>query len=81
MPTDWELWACAQKLIKQHQAKAPLQVAIRISELATDGDADGVRTWQRTRILKQSWLYYPTRRYWRSGSVRRTMSILRAGKK
>ncbi|WP_188064796.1 DUF6961 family protein [Sphingobium sp. KCTC 72723] len=46
MPTDWELWACAQKLIKQHQAKAPLQVAIRIAELATDGDADGVRTWQ-----------------------------------
>ncbi|MES2157460.1 MAG: hypothetical protein V4512_06620 [Pseudomonadota bacterium] len=46
MPTDLELWACAQKLIKQHQAKAPLQVAIRIAELATDGDADGVRTWQ-----------------------------------
>ena len=46
MLTDWELWGCAQQVIKQHGAKAPLQVAIRIAELATDGDADGVLTWQ-----------------------------------
>jgi hypothetical protein len=44
--TDWEIWACAQQMIKEHGAKAPLQVALRIAELATGGDADGVQTWQ-----------------------------------
>lgn len=44
--TDWELWACAQQVIKEHGAEAPLQVAIRIAEFATDQDAGGVQTWQ-----------------------------------
>tara|TARA_B100000378_G_scaffold174584_1_gene140837 strand:+ start:2263 stop:2469 length:207 start_codon:yes stop_codon:yes gene_type:complete len=43
---DWELWACAQQVIKQHQAKAPQHVASRIGELATAGDLDGVQVWQ-----------------------------------
>jgi len=44
--SDWELWACAQQVIKQHGAKAPAHVASRIGELATAGDVDGVQTWQ-----------------------------------
>lgn len=44
--SDWELWACAQQVIKQHGANAPLQAALRIAELATNGDGDGVDTWQ-----------------------------------
>jgi hypothetical protein len=43
---DWELWACAQQVIKQHGAKAPLHVATRIGELATAGDMDGVEAWR-----------------------------------
>jgi hypothetical protein len=43
---NWELWACAQQVIKQHGANAPLHVATRIAELATDQDAEGVKTWQ-----------------------------------
>lgn len=46
MLTEWEQWACAQQMIKQHGVKAPLQVAIRIAELATDGDGAGVSAWQ-----------------------------------
>lgn len=44
--TDWEIWACAQQVIKQHGAKAPLHAASRIGDLATAGDADGVQAWQ-----------------------------------
>lgn len=43
---DWELWACAQQVIKQHGAKAPTHVASRIGDLATAGDMDGVDTWK-----------------------------------
>ncbi|CCW20136.1 hypothetical protein EBBID32_45070 [Sphingobium indicum BiD32] len=44
--TDWEIWACAQQVIKQHKAKAPLHCALRVAELATGGDQEGVQTWQ-----------------------------------
>ena len=43
---DWELWACAQQVIKQHGAKAPAHVACRIGELAAAGDLEGVQAWQ-----------------------------------
>lgn len=43
---DWELWACAQQVIKQHGAKAPVYVAGRIGERATAGDMDGVEAWK-----------------------------------
>jgi hypothetical protein len=43
---DWELWACAQQVIKHHGAKAPQHVAQRIGELASAGDLDGVQAWQ-----------------------------------
>jgi hypothetical protein len=44
--SDWELWACAQQVIKQHGAKAPMHVAARLGELATAGDMAGVDTWK-----------------------------------
>lgn len=43
---DWELWAAAQQIIKQHGAKALAHVAQRIGELAAAGDLDGVQAWQ-----------------------------------
>lgn len=44
--TDWEIWACAQHVVKQHGAKALAHVATRIGELAAAGDAEGVMAWQ-----------------------------------
>ncbi len=44
--SEWELWACAQQVIKQHGAKAPVHVATRIGELAEAGDVDGVEAWR-----------------------------------
>mgnify|MGYP001556345302 CR=1 FL=1 len=44
--TDWEIWACAQQVIKQHGAKAPLHCAFMIAKMATDIDTDGVTAWQ-----------------------------------
>ncbi|HJT41542.1 MAG TPA: hypothetical protein VJ762_14525 [Sphingobium sp.] len=43
---DWEIWACAQYVLKQHGARAPLHVAGRIDELATHGDWAGIDTWK-----------------------------------
>ena len=46
MISDWELWACAQQVMKQHGRAAPVFVAERIGALALAGDADGVTTWK-----------------------------------
>ena len=43
---DWELWGCAQQVMKQHGGRAPLHVARRIGELTSTGDNAGVETWQ-----------------------------------
>ncbi|QGP79983.1 DUF6961 family protein [Sphingobium sp. CAP-1] len=59
---DWELWACAQQVIKQHGAKAPLHVAARIAELATEGDADGVQAWQAIAARVDQLMDYRTGR-------------------
>ncbi|PTQ12976.1 hypothetical protein CLG96_02195 [Sphingomonas oleivorans] len=42
--TDWELWACAQQVIKTHGDRAPAFVAERIEALAVAGDYLGVQT-------------------------------------
>ena len=42
--TDWELWACAQQVAKQHQLTAAAHLGSRIGELAAAGDIDGVQT-------------------------------------
>lgn len=45
MISDWELWACAQRVVEQHGTKAADHIASRVTELAEAGDEEGVRTW------------------------------------
>jgi hypothetical protein len=54
--SDWELWACAQAVLKQHGARAADHAAERIAALETAGDEAGVRTWRgiATRIEQLS---------------------------
>jgi hypothetical protein len=44
--TDWELWAVASHVRRQHRDGASLFVAERIGALALAGDAAGVETWK-----------------------------------
>jgi hypothetical protein len=44
--TDWELWACASTIMRNHGERAPVFVAERIGALALAGDADGLATWR-----------------------------------
>lgn len=46
MLSDWELWACANQVLKMHGEDAPRHVAERIGALALEGDAEGVATWK-----------------------------------
>ncbi|WP_076071692.1 DUF6961 family protein [Sphingomonas montana] len=45
--TDWELWACAQQVLKQHGTQAQVHIAERIGSLALAGDIAGVETWKQ----------------------------------
>ncbi|WP_336974130.1 DUF6961 family protein [Sphingobium aromaticiconvertens] len=60
--TDWEIWACAQQVIKQHGAKAPAYVATRIGQLAADGDLNGVQAWQAIAARVDQLMDYRTGR-------------------
>lgn len=44
--TDWELWACAQEMIRRHGADAPVQAAMKADELLGRNDLAGARTWR-----------------------------------
>ena len=46
MLSEWELWACANRVLQTHGENAPLHVAEQIGALALAGDAEGIRTWQ-----------------------------------
>jgi NADPH-dependent ferric siderophore reductase len=46
MLSEWELWACANQVLKTHGEKAPLHVAEQIGTLALAGDEAGIATWQ-----------------------------------
>lgn len=46
MLTEWELWACANHYVQQHQLDAPILAAIRADELLVAGDFDGARNFQ-----------------------------------
>lgn len=59
---DWEIWACAQAIIKQHGANAPAHVASRIGELAIDGDEAGVETWKAIAAKVDQLMDYRTGR-------------------
>ncbi len=42
--SDWELWACAQQYIEQHQADAAIWAAMRADELLEASDVEGAHT-------------------------------------
>jgi hypothetical protein len=44
--SDWELWACANQVMKLHGNKAPHHVAEQIGALVLQGDQDGIATWK-----------------------------------
>jgi hypothetical protein len=44
--SDWELWSCANTVLKTHGDKAALHVAEQIGALVLKGDDEGIRTWQ-----------------------------------
>lgn len=43
---DWEIWACAQEMIRQHGADAGIRAAMRADALLFDGEREGAATWQ-----------------------------------
>lgn len=43
---DWELWACANKLIEQHGEDAAIHAALRADALFDEGELDGAATWR-----------------------------------
>ncbi len=47
MLTDWELWAVAATVIRQHGDSVEYFVAERIGALALAGDQDGVAAWRQ----------------------------------
>ncbi len=46
MLSEWELWACANRVLQTHGDDAALYAAEQIGALVLEGDAEGVRTWQ-----------------------------------
>jgi hypothetical protein len=48
MLSEWELWACANRVLQTHGAA--LHAAEQIGALVLEGDAEGVRTWQAIAV-------------------------------
>ena len=46
MLSDWELWACANQVLKTQGGKAAVYVAEQIGALALAGDEEGIKTRQ-----------------------------------
>lgn len=46
MLSDWELWACAAEMRRQHGERASLKAAERIEGLRRAGDLEGVTAWR-----------------------------------
>ena len=45
--SDWELWACANEVIRQHGEDAAIHAAMKADELLFDGDAPGAAVWRQ----------------------------------
>ncbi len=43
MLSEWELWACANRVLQSHGENASLHAAEQIEALAQAGDTNGVR--------------------------------------
>ena len=46
MLSEWELWACANELIRQHGVDAAVHAALKADEMMERSDLDGARTWR-----------------------------------
>ncbi|WP_405053731.1 DUF6961 family protein [Sphingobium sp. SJ10-10] len=46
MTRDQELWGMASMVLRQHGDRAPVVVAERIEQLASEGKAEGVALWK-----------------------------------
>jgi hypothetical protein len=44
--SDWELWACANEMIRQHGEDAGSFAAMRADALFDQGDLGGARIWR-----------------------------------
>jgi hypothetical protein len=51
--SDWELWACALEVQREHGDGAPRFVAERIGALVLKGDVAGVEAWKEIAIRLQ----------------------------
>lgn len=43
--SDWELWACANRMIEEHGRDAAIHAGMRADRLFEKGDIDGSATW------------------------------------
>lgn len=43
--SEWELWACANEMIRQHALDAPIHAAMKADALLERGDFDGAKHW------------------------------------
>jgi hypothetical protein len=52
--TEWELWACANELVKRHGREALLKASLRQLELQEERDEEGAYAWHLIglRVLK-----------------------------
>lgn len=64
MLSDWELWACANQVLKAQGDNAAQFVAEKIGALALGGDDEGIKAWQAIarRITELSDQIGPTTR-------------------
>lgn len=46
MFSDWELWACANEMIRRHGADAAIHAAMKADELLEAGEHQGASTWR-----------------------------------
>lgn len=44
--TDFELWACAHQVLRQHGERAPSFIAERIGAMVLANNLDGMRVWK-----------------------------------
>ena len=46
MIAEWELWACADEMIRRHGADAAIEAAMKADELLEAGEIEGSRIWR-----------------------------------
>lgn len=55
---EWQLWVCAEKVLCEHGAQAPLFVVDRIGALTLAGDEVAVANWRdiarKVRLLREN---------------------------